>query len=220
MAMNIMGQYKRPNEQDLVANLIEEAIEQRGVQVRYILRDLLNPDELFGESTMSDFKQGYELPMFVESVEHFNGNGDVFDEFGINKVDSSIFQVGVRKFRLEVTSNKEATEVERPREGDLIYLPFSDSLWEITKVKMDLKYYQMGRNYTYRLVCKLFEYSHEEINNPESDFSTYSTVTDLDDAGLKRLLEVGPGEEIDENGHIQEAFAPYDVQPSTDTFGF
>lgn len=220
MVMNLMGQYKQPNEQDLVADLIEEAIEQRGVQVRYILRDMLNPDELFGESTMSKFDKGFELPMYVESVEHFNGNGDLFDEFGISKIDSSIFQVGARKFRLEVTSNKDASEVERPREGDLVYLPFSDSLWEITKVKMDMKYYQLGRNYTYRLVCKLFEYSHEQINNPESDFAEYSTITELDDAGLKRLLEVGPGQEIDENGHIQNAFEPSRTTPDNDTFGF
>jgi hypothetical protein len=218
MAMNLMGQYKRPNEQDLVADLIEEAIEQRGVQVRYILRDMLNPDELFGEAPMSKFDKGFELPMFVESVEHFNGNGDLFDEFGISKTDSSIFQVGARKFRLEVTSD--TAEVERPREGDLIYLPFSDSLWEINKVKMDIKYYQLGRNYTYRLVCKLFEYSHEEVNNPESDFAEYSTITELDDAGLKRLLEVGPGQEIDENGHIQQALEPYLTTPADDAFGF
>lgn len=217
MALNIMGQYKRTNEQDLVANLIEEAIEQRGAAVRYILRDMLNPDQLFGESTMSEFKEGYSLPMFIESIEHFNGNGDMFDEFGINKVDSSIFQVGARKFATEVTSHN--NEVVRPREGDLIYLPFSDSLWEISKVKKDLKYYQMGRNYSYRLVCKLFEYSHEEVDNPESDFSEFTVSQDLDNDGLKELL-VNPTLKTDETAAIEQAAAPNAAPPDNDTFDF
>lgn len=217
MAMNIMGQYKRPNEQDLVANLIEEAIEQRGAQVRYILRDMLNPDQLFGESTLSEFKEGYALPMFVESIEHFNGNGDIFDEFGISKVDSSIFQVGARKFALEVTTHN--VEVVRPREGDLIYLPFSDSLWEITKVKKDLKYYQLGRNYSYRLVCKLFEYSHEEIDNPESDFSEFTISQDINNDGLRELL-VNPTLKTDETDAIEQAAKPNAAPPDNDTFGF
>lgn len=217
MVMNIMAQYKQPNEQDLVADLIEEAIEQRGAQVRYILRDMLNPDLLFGESTLSEFNEGYALPMFIESVEHFNGNGDIFDEFGINKVDSSIFQVGARKFALEVTANNQ--EIVRPREGDLIYLAFSDSLWEITKVKKDLKYYQLGRNYSYRLVCKLFEYSHEEINNPESDFSEFTISQDIDNDGLKELL-VNPIIKTDETTVIDQAASPNEVTPDTDTFDF
>lgn len=217
MALNIMGQYKRPNEQDLVANLIEEAIEQRGAGVRYILRDMLNPDQLFGESTLSEFKDGYELPMYIESIEHFNGNGDIFDEFGISKVDSSIFQVGARRFAQEVTSNN--TAVVRPREGDLVYLPFSDSLWEITKVKKDLKYYQMGRNYSYRLVCKLFEYSHEEIDNPESDFSEYTISQDIDNDGLKELL-VNPKLKTDETAAIEQSAESSEVLPDTVTFDF
>jgi hypothetical protein len=212
-----MGQYKRTNEQDLVADLIEEAIEQRGAQVRYILRDMLNPDQVFGESTLSEFNEGYSLPMFIESIEHFNGNGDIFDEFGMNKVDSSIFQVGARKFANEVTSHN--VQIVRPREGDLIYLAFSDSLWEITKVKKDLKYYQLGRNYSYRLVCKLFEYSHEEVNNPESDFSEYTISQDLDNDGLKELL-INPILKTDETSALEKADAPNDAVPDTQTFDF
>lgn len=217
MVMNIMGDYKNTNEHDLMADLIEEAIEQRGSSVRYIVRDWLNPDYLLGESSMSDFKEGYVLPMFVESVEHFNGNGDIFDAFGISKVDSSIFQVGARKFKLEVSDK---ARIDRPREGDLIYLAFSDSLWEIEKVKMDLKYYQLGKNYSYRLVCKLFAYSHEEIANPDSDIAPLSTEQNLDDSGLKRLLGINPDRLIEEDEVMNEAIQPSDVVPDSDTFGF
>jgi hypothetical protein len=218
MVMNLMGNYKNTNEHDLMADLIEEAIEQRGTYIRYIVRDMLNPDYLLGESSMSEFKEGYVLPMFVESVEHFNGNGDIFDRFGVSKVDSSIFQVGVRKFRIEVCDK---AGIERPREGDLIYLSFSDSLWEIEKVKFDLKYYQMGKNYTYRLICKLFSYSHEKVNNPESDIAPLGKFENLDNDGLKRLLGIHPDRLIEEDKVIEEAIMPSKVIPSDpDTFGF
>lgn len=216
MAINIMGDYKVQSEHDLMADLIEEAIEQRGALVRYIVRDMINPDYMLGESSMSDFKDGYQLPMYVESVEHFNGNGDVFDMMGISKVDSAIFQVGVRKFRVEVSN---ISKVERPREGDLIYLPFSDSLWEIEKVKMDLKYYQLGKNYTYRLVCKLFAFSHETIDNPESEFDIGTSI-DLDDTGLKKLLGINTDRLVDEQDVIHEASLPSHITPSVDDFGF
>lgn len=218
MALNLMMNYKHnTNEHDLVADLIEESIEQRGSYVRYIIRDMLNPDYLMGESSMSEFKEGYMLPMFVESVEHFNGNGDVFDAFGISKVDSSILQVGVRKFKVEVADK---ANIDRPREGDLIYLPFSDSLWEIEKVKMDLKYYQIGNNYTYRLICKLFAFSHERIDNPESDFNNIGTSDDMDDAGLKRILGIDQKRLIEETEVIEEAIRPSAVIEDPDTFGF
>lgn len=217
MAQNLMGNFRNRNEQDLIADLIEEAIEQRGAYVRYIVRDELNPDFMLGEAPMSEFKEGYQLPMFIESMESFNGNGDFYDAFGISKIDNAIFQVGARKFRLEVS---EKAMLDRPREGDLIYISFSDSLWEITKVKMDLKYYQVGKNYSYRLICKLFTYSHEKIENPESEFSGLSTSQDLDDEGLKLLLGINPDRMVEEQDIIEQEHSKSEVVPDDDNFGF
>lgn len=224
MALNLMANFQNKNEHDLLADLIEEAIEQRGAVVRYIVRDMINPDYLLGEASISEFKEGFNLPMFVESVEHFNGNGDIFDAFGINKVDASIFQVGARKFRLELS---EKTGFDRPREGDLIYLPFSDSLWEIEKVKQDLKYFQLGKNYTYRLVCKLFTFSHEVITDPELDISKTEELL-TDDYGLRQLLGMEPAVEktvnparlMDEQETIEDVQRDSGVTPDSETFGF
>lgn len=217
MAFNIMGNFNNTNEQDLISDLVEEAIDQRGAPVHYILRDQLNPDYLLGESTMSTFKEFYELPMFIESIEHFNGNGDVFDAFGMQYIDSAIFQVGQRKFETVVSP---FTDRVRPNEGDLVYLAFSDSLWEITKVKRDLKYYQVGRNHSYRLICKLFSFSHEEIESTSttSDFNDLGTSSDLDDAGIKKLLGIN-SDFIDETEVLKQEVRPIQTVPG-DTFGF
>lgn len=216
MSFNIMGNFNNRNEQDLIGDLVEEAIEQRGAPVHYILRDQLNPDYLLGESTMSAFKEFYELPMFIESIEHFNGNGDVFDAFGMQYIDSAIFQVAERRFKTTVA---DTANIVRPRESDLVYLQFSDSLWEITKVKRDIKYYQVGRNHSYRLICKLFAFSHEEIEtSTTSDFNALGTSTDLDDDSMKKLLGIS-NELLDETDILKQEVQPIQTVPG-DTFGF
>lgn len=217
MAVNLMGNFTNNNEHDLIADLIEEAIEQRGVTTHYIVREQINPDYLLGEASMSAFKKFFEVPMFAESVEHFNGNGDINDEFGTNHTDTAIFQVGIRRFKIDVCEN---SDLVRPREGDLIYLPMSDSLWEIGKVKMDQKYFQAGRNYSYRLNCKLFNYSHEDIeDDTESDFNKLGTSRELDDDGMKRLLGILPSNKIDETGGLQQEAEMMTI-PNDSAFGF
>lgn len=218
-AFNIMGNFRNVDEQDLISNLIAEAIEQRGDDAHYILRDLINPDFLFGESPMSDFKEYYLIPVFVESIEHFNGNGDMFDSFGVNYIESSIYQVASEVFKKKVG---EPANIPRPREGDLIYLPISDSLWEITKVKMDLKYYQVGRNHSYRLVCKLFTYSHEDIEtDTDTNFNDNSEVLELlDDEGLKNVLGINPDRLLEDAEIIKDVAKNSEIYNSDNAFGF
>lgn len=217
MAINLTSNYKQINEQDLVQDLIEESIEQRGFQVHYIVRDMINPDLLLGESTISDFTEFYLIPMFLESMEHFNGSGDLYDEFGMSYNDAAIFQVGSRRFRQEINDPK----FPRPKEGDLVYVPFSDSLWEITKVKNDLQYYQMGKNYTHRLICKLFEYSHENIENQtDTDFNELSSVVDIDDEGLQRVLGLKSDDRRDDNTVLKDEKKKFETFNPDEPFQF
>lgn len=212
MVMNLMNNFRNTNEQDLVANLVEEAIEQRGLYVHYIVRNTLNMDYILGESSMSEFTEFYLIPMYLESMEHFGGSGDVKDMFGNNYVDEAIYQVGVKRFKIEL----EKGNLGRPREGDLIYNPMSDSLWEITKVKNDQKYYQVGKNNSYRLVCKLFSFSHEKIEtDTEGDFNTLGSTKEFNVAGIsQRILGLPEGDTTDQTEIFKDNAAQ--VAPSFD----
>jgi hypothetical protein len=59
----------------------------------------------------------------------------------------------------------------RPNEGDLIYLPLSNDLFEIKFVEHEKPFYQLGKGYVWTLRCELFEYSQENLNTgiPEID---------------------------------------------------
>jgi hypothetical protein len=57
----------------------------------------------------------------------------------------------------------------RPTEGDLIWFPMVDKLFEIKFVEHEAVFYQMGRLQTYDLRCELFTYSNERIDTGISD---------------------------------------------------
>jgi hypothetical protein len=52
----------------------------------------------------------------------------------------------------------------RPQEGDLIYVPMTKSLLEIKFVDHDDIFWQLNKNYRYKLTCELFRYNQETVN--------------------------------------------------------
>mgnify|MGYP003155218631 CR=1 FL=1 len=67
------------------------------------------------------------------------------------------------------------TGISRPREGDLIYLPLTNGLFEIKFVEHENPFYQAGKLYTYKLSCELFQYSQEDIDTDYSDIDKIET---------------------------------------------
>jgi len=178
MAVNqYFNHFNRQSEQKLVEDLLIEAVQARGVDVKYIPRERFGDDYFLGEAPISEFTDYYTVEMYVESVQNFNGDGDMFAKFGIMFQDKTELYVIHSRFTAELL----AADIERPREGDLIYLPFSNSLFEINKVKYDEEYYQTGINFGFRLVCNLFEYSHEKMD---------TGIPDIDD--INRIHERNP----------------------------
>ena len=56
------------------------------------------------------------------------------------------------------------TDADRPQEGDLVYHPILSRMFEISFVDHDDPFYQLDNNPVYKLRCKQYEYSHEEID--------------------------------------------------------
>lgn len=94
--------------------------------------------------------------------------------------------------------NYDYSEITRPREGDLIWIPMMGFMYEIKFVENTENFYQLGKLYTYELRCERFEYSSEKI---DTDFApidaiedTYSLATNtfdelLTEDGFKLLFE-------------------------------
>ena len=77
----------------------------------------------------------------------------------------------------------------RPREGDLVFFPLGQRLFEIKFVEHEEPFYQLGSNYVYKLKCELFEYEDEVI-----DTSIDAIDTQVEDEGyIANLQLIGVG---------------------------
>ena len=156
-------------EQNVVEDLTIETIKAMGGDMVYIPRTLVNEDKLFGEDPTSKFDDGYQLEMYVQSVDGFEGEGDIISKFGLEIRDRMELIVSRKRFEQTVGIYESAT---RPKEGDLIYFPLSKTLFEINFVEHENPFYQMGKLFTYRLSCEVFTYSQEDIDTGYSDIDT------------------------------------------------
>lgn len=145
-------------EQELIEDLVIESIRIYGVDTWYIPRTISAKDDLLNEDSLSRFEEAYMCEMYVKSVDGFEGEGDFLSKFGLQIRDSMTLTVAMRVFNQEVGAH---TEEVRPNEGDLIYFPLNNKIFEVMHVEHEAIFYQMGSLQTYDLRCELFEYSGE-----------------------------------------------------------
>lgn len=146
-------------------NLIIEAVSIYGEEIYYLPRTSVNQDEIFGEDTLQRFSQQYPIEMYLNNIEGFDGNGELFSKFGITVNDQATFVVSKRRWEESVSYQTNDLQLPlRPAEGDLLYFPKTGSFFEIKFVKADNPFFQLGRLYLYTMTCELFIYSSERID--------------------------------------------------------
>ena len=67
------------------------------------------------------------------------------------------------------------TDADRPQEGDIIYHPIFEKMFEINFVDHDEPFFQLDNNPVYKLRCKSFEYSSEAL---DTGISTIDAIED------------------------------------------
>lgn len=178
------------SEQRLIEDLIIESLKIYGHDVFYLPRTLVKEDTIFDEDTLSKFIQAYPLEMYLENIEGFGGDGELFSKFGLEVRDSATFILARRRWdELVRTSGGTFTQDTRPSEGDLLYFQKTNSLFEIREVEFNNPFYQAGKLYTYRLKCELFEYSSEVIETGITELDANAEEDSLDMLVYQFLLE-------------------------------
>ena len=152
-------------EQELINSLTSEVIQIHGLDVFYLPRTLVKEDLLMGEDVLSKFSTVYEIEMYLKSTEGFGGEGDLVSKFGLDVRDEVIFTVHRDRFEL-------ATDMSKPLEGDLIYLPVNKGLFEIKFVEHEQPFYQSGKNYSFDITCELFQYAEEQLDTGVSEIDS------------------------------------------------
>ncbi len=73
-----------------------------------------------------------------------------------------------------------ATDSDRPQEGDAIYHPILDKMFQINFVDHDEPFYQLDNNPVYKLRCRLYDYSSEIIDTGISGIDDIETEQSQD----------------------------------------
>ena len=195
---NTMG---TTNEQRLVEDLVIESLKIYGHDVFYIPRTVVNRDTIFDEDALSQFTQAYPLEMYLENVDGFEGEGDLFTKFGIEIRDQANFILSKRRWEQMVDSTGQLSDgstlssfqlTARPAEGDLLYFQKTGSIFEIKYVEFQNPFYQLGKIYVFRLQCELFEYSSEVFDTGIAALD--GVVDDLSLDALRFQFELESGD--------------------------
>tara|TARA_A100001388_G_scaffold93581_1_gene67857 strand:+ start:2800 stop:3924 length:1125 start_codon:yes stop_codon:yes gene_type:complete len=164
MATNLYFSQKVKSEQNLYEDIVIESLKMYGQDVYYLPRDLVNEDTILGDDPVSSFNSSHIVEMYIENTEGFEGEGDLFTRFGVEIRDEATFVVSRKRWEDTVKRyDNEITSV-RPSEGDLIYLPLSNSLFQITHVEHEMPFYQLSNLPVYKLRCQLYEYTGEDLD--------------------------------------------------------
>jgi len=176
-------------EQHLYEDLMIEQLKIYGQEVFYIPRTLVKEDELFGEDTLSKFGDAYLIEMYFENVEGYEGEKEIMSKFGLQMNEDVTFVVSRRRFEQLVSHDSNLIIKTRPNEGDLVYFPKVSKIFEITFVDHDDPFYQIHNLPAFKLKCKTFEYSGEDLDTGIAEIDAIETDNSLDLLQFQMTLE-------------------------------
>ena len=204
--------FNNTGEQNLIDDLIIESIKMYGHEVYYMPRSLVAKSNVFGEDLISKFEEAYPIEMYIKNVEGFEGEGDFLSKFNVEVRDQITFTVSIRRWHEEVDAEHTHTDsdgnnIDRPAEGDLLFMPLNGKIFEVKFVEHEAVFYQMGSLQTYDLRCELFEYSHEALDTGVAAIAAVEDALSsnalnfqiLDEAGNVFVLE-------DSSSLVQEGY--------------
>ena len=206
MALNPFFLQGSQGEQRLVQDLINEHLRIYGVEVTYIPRKFVARETIMEEVTSSKFDDNFLIEAYVNTYEGYSGSGDILTKFGMSLRDEVTLTLSKERFEdfiapfLDAMPESEVEVSTRPREGDLIYFPLGQRLFEVKFVEHEKPFYQLGKNYVYELKCELFEYEDEVIDTDIDEIDTQ-----IQDEGFITTLNlVGTGRTATANATLSQ----------------
>lgn len=176
-------------------DLIEECLKMYGQELYYIPRQLVDVDQILGEDRLSKFEGSYKIVCYLENIDNFGGAGAFMQKFGYTLEEQATFVVGRREWKKSVGVYGASILPDRPTEGDLVWFPLTNSLFEIKFVDHQGEglggFYQLGKLYVYRLKCELFQFSSERFD---------TGIDEVDNFALEQSFDVLQNDISNENG--------------------
>ena len=154
------------SEQRLIQDLINEQLKFYGQDIVYLPRKIVNKKTIMKEVVASTFDDAYRMEAYLLNYEGFEGSGDILSKFGVQTTDAVTFVISKERYEDFVSPFlSPQTDVQlatRPEEGDLIYLPLDNTMFEIKYVEAKKPFYQLNQLYVYTLSCEVMDYALDE----------------------------------------------------------
>ena len=203
-------------EQTLYEDLMIEQLKIYGQDVFYIPRTLVKEDNLFGEDTLSKFGDAYLIEMYFENVEGYEGEKEIMSKFGLQMNEDVTFVVARRRFEQLVSHDSNLIVKTRPNEGDLVYFPKVKKIFEITFVDHDDPFYQVHNVPAFKLKCKTFEYSSEDLDTGITEIDAIETDNSLDQLVYQITMEQSSTTTYNEGLELEDGTGNIEQEDSTD----
>lgn len=202
-----------------------------GVEIYYIPRVYVNEKTIMEEVSRSEFTSAVPLEAYIDTYEGFSGAGTLLSKFGVQEVDDLTLIISKERYETVVESQIALIDktklTSRPKEGDLIYFPLGDRLFEIKYVEHEKPFWQLQKNYVYELRCELFAYNDETIDTGVGEIddnvidegyiqtfnmvgvgSTATAITSLRDGAVRRIIVSRRGSGYDSAPRVAITSAP------------
>jgi hypothetical protein len=198
-------------EQNLVEDLVIESIKIYGVDGYYLPRTHVNLDKIYGEDASLLFDDALELELYIKSFDGFAGQQDFLSKFGLQIDESITFVVAQKRFTQSLKpsfiteygynfknedgdylldeQSYDYASILRPREGDLIWIPMLNYMYEIKFTENIENFFQLGKLYTYEMRCDRYEYSSEKIDTGVADIDGIEDQYSLSSDNIEKLLD-------------------------------
>ena len=163
MPRNVYFSQQVKSEQTVYEDLVVESLKIFGQDAYYMPRTLLTRDDVLGEQKGSSFNDAYLIEAYIEDSDGFTGAGDLYSKFGLEIRDEVNFIISRRQWERFVGVFNNDVTATAPQEGDVIFLPLSNSFFEINFVEDEQPFYQLSNVPVYKLQCAMFEYNDEDI---------------------------------------------------------
>jgi hypothetical protein len=166
--LNPFFQQGSSSEQNLIQDIINEQLKMYGVEIYYLPRKYISENTIIKEVIQSKFDDAYPIEAYVDNFEGYGDNTTILSKFGIQSTQEINLVISKERFETYISPlirNEENIKLStRPKEGDLIYFPLGDRLFEIKFVEHEKPFYQLQKNYVYELRCELFRFENEVID--------------------------------------------------------
>ena len=162
-----------PSEQRLVQDLVNEHLQLFGQDVLYLPRKIVNENTVIREITASKFDDSFRLEAYLVNTDGFGTPSDVLTKFGVQSQDEVTLVVSKERYDdfiapfIKLFPEGERKNANTPNEGDLIYLPLDNAIFEIKYIERKVPFYQVNDLFMYEFRCEIFQPEDEVIDLPD-----------------------------------------------------